>query len=255
MDSKGLITDVRHNAAVFEHHKHAYAHPCPSGSGADDGYGKIKDILSAIDAVKPTVLIGVSARPKAFTEEVVRSIAQCVKNKYSARSEDGSLKDKPTPRIPTIMALSNPTSKAECTAEQAYQWTNGDVVYMSGSPFDPVTLEDGRTYIPGQGNNAYIFPGVGLGARAALANSITDDDFLVAAKTLSDCVDASMLAEGRAYPPLSHLTTVSRRIALAVARNVMDTGRSSLSMTVSDAELDERIGDIQYDPFRDYHTC
>jgi malate dehydrogenase (oxaloacetate-decarboxylating)(NADP+) len=117
---------------------------------------------------------------------------------------------------PIVFALSNPTSKAECTAGQAYAWSEGRAIFASGSPFDPVEL-NGRRFVPGQGNNIYIFPGVGMGVLASQAREVTDAMFLAAARTLAGMVSGDDLAMGRVYPSLTQIRDVSRRIATAVA--------------------------------------
>ncbi len=126
-DSKGVVSSFRTDDLA--HHKRPFAHALPTG--ADGG----TNLAAAIAALKPTVLVGVSAQPGAFSEDVCKAMAKI--------SE-----------APLILALSNPTSKAECTAAQAYEWTDGRCVFFSGSPFDPVTLPGGRVVVPGQGNNA-----------------------------------------------------------------------------------------------------
>jgi len=205
-DSQGLITNKRPDLSQMPHHKLPFAHDVPAafeeatkGAGGDN-------LLAAVRAVKPTGIIGVSAQGGSFTEAICKEMAKI--NEH-----------------PVIFALSNPTSKAECTATQAYTWTDGKCVYASGSPFDQVTLADGRKFTPGQGNNAYIFPGVGLGAIASGATSLTDDDMIVAAFTLSKLVSKERLDTGCAYPPLSEIREVSAKIAAAVAANVYDNNR------------------------------
>jgi len=187
VDSKGLI--VKGRDALSEHKLH-YAHdhaPCA-------------DLSGAVKSLKPTMLIGASGQPKTFTEEIIKVMA--------AANER-----------PVIFALSNPTSKAECTAEEAYRWTDGRVVFASGSPFASVTL-NGQTHVPGQGNNAYIFPGVGLGVVCTGAQRVTDAMFIKAAGTLASLIRENELAEGRVYPSLNRIHEVSHAIAVAVAGEV-----------------------------------
>ncbi len=118
---------------------------------------------------------------------------------------------------PIVFALSNPTSQAECTARQAYEWSDCRAIYASGSPFDPVTM-DGCTMVPGQGNNSYVFPGIGLGVLASRSSRVTDDMFFAAASNLASQVDGSSLQLGRVYPALSDIQAVSLNISVAVFR-------------------------------------
>jgi malate dehydrogenase (oxaloacetate-decarboxylating)(NADP+) len=117
---------------------------------------------------------------------------------------------------PIILALSNPTSKSECTAKEAYEWSSGQVIFASGSPFDPVQIS-GKTLCPGQGNNAYIFPGLGLGVLSSKSTRVIDEMFLAAAKALACQVKPEDLAVGRIFPHLSRIRQVSLDIAVAVA--------------------------------------
>ncbi|MDX1569347.1 MAG: NAD-dependent malic enzyme [Xanthomonadales bacterium] len=191
IDSRGLITAGREGLAE---HKRPYAHEL-------DFKG---DLLHAIRTLEPGALIGVCGQPQVFTEPVVRAMAEINER-------------------PVIFALSNPTSKAECTAEQAYRWSDGRAVFASGSPFAGLKIGD-QSFVPGQGNNAYIFPGVGLGLIAAEANRCTDRMFLAAARTLAEMVEPYDLSVGRVYPPLTRIREVSARIATAVAEIAFSEG-------------------------------
>jgi malate dehydrogenase (oxaloacetate-decarboxylating)(NADP+) len=153
--------------------------------------------LDAIDAIRPHVLIGATGAPNTFTQEVIERMSA-------------------VNRRPVIFALSNPTSRAECTPEQAYRWSNGQAIFTSGSPFAPVTY-NGVTFRPAQGNNAYVFPGIGLGAVACRARTLPDELFLAAAHTLADLVREKDLAQGSLYPPLQEIRNISLAIAVAVA--------------------------------------
>jgi malate dehydrogenase (oxaloacetate-decarboxylating)(NADP+) len=185
VDSKGLVVASRKDLAA---HKQRYAHE----------HAPVGDLLAAVKAVKPTAIVGVAAVGGAFTEAVLAEMAR--------------LNDRPI-----VFALSNPTSKSECTAAQAYASTGGGALFACGSPFDPVTLA-GQTFVPRQGNNSYIFPGVGLGAIVSRTSRITEEMFMAAATTLAEQVDRSDLAQGSLYPALSRVRDVSAAIATAVAK-------------------------------------
>lgn len=181
--------------------------------------------LEALRTIRPHVLIGATGAPGTFTREVVEMMAD--------------INDRPV-----IFALSNPTSRAECTAEQAYSWSGGRAIFASGSPFDSVEL-DGRQHIPGQGNNVYIFPGIGLGAIACKANRISEAMFLSAARTLASLVDDTRLESGTVYPPLSEIRDVSARIAVTVAEQAYVEGLAQLPRP---DDLDTFIRAQMYDP-------
>lgn len=184
VDSKGLV--VKSRTDLVEH-KRPYAHD----------HEFIKDFLTAVETLKPTGIIGVSGQGQTFTKPIVEAMARLNER-------------------PLIFALSNPTSKSECTAQQAYEWSDGRAVFASGSPFPPVTYK-GRVFVPGQANNAYVFPGIGLGLVASGAKRVPDAMFTAAAFTLAAMAEASDLEQGRIYPPLERIREVSARIAVAVA--------------------------------------
>jgi malate dehydrogenase (oxaloacetate-decarboxylating)(NADP+) len=190
-DSQGLLVAGRDDIPP---QKRPYAHD----------HDPVSDFQEAIRILKPTALIGCAGQPAVFDEDVIRLMA--------AEHER-----------PIIFALSNPTAKAECTAQQAYEWSEGRAVFASGSPFDPVQLGN-QTFVPGQGNNAYIFPGVGLGAVVSQSTRVTDGMFLRAAQVLAGMVTDEDLAMGRVYPGLSQIREVSAQIAAAVADMAYDEG-------------------------------
>jgi malate dehydrogenase (oxaloacetate-decarboxylating)(NADP+) len=213
VDSKGLVVAGRDALAE---HKRPYAHP----------HAPVDDFLGALRALQPTAIIGVGATPGGFHEGVVREMA--------------SLN-----RQPIVFALSNPTSKAECTAEQAYAWSDGRALFASGSPFDPVTLPDGRHFVPRQGNNSYIFPGVGLALVVVGATRVTETMFLAAARALARCTSQADLDQGSLYPPLGTVRDVSARIAVDVAEIALRDGLASIERP---ADIEETIRAEMYDP-------
>ena len=179
----------------------------------------------SIEMVQPHVLIGATGASGAFTEEVVKLMAKINKQ-------------------PVIFALSNPTSKSECTAEQAYQWSDGRAVFASGSPFLPVIHGD-HTLHPGQSNNAYVFPGIGLGIIASDSTRVSEEMFLDAARILADLVDEASLKSGTVFPPLSKIRHISVKIAVAVAKRAYEQG---FAKKVKPSSLQKMIGELMYDP-------
>jgi malate dehydrogenase (oxaloacetate-decarboxylating)(NADP+) len=212
VDVEGLLTEGRTDLMP---HNLPYAHDHAPA-----------DFLSAIDAVKPNILIGATGAPGTFTVDVIK--------RMSALNER-----------PAIFALSNPTSRAECTAEQAYEWSDGQAVFASGSPFQPVERQ-GQTLRPAQGNNAYIFPGIGLGAIVAEAKRISEEMFLGAAEALADAVTDADIAEGAIYPRLNTIRAVSKQIALKVATTANEQG---LARNEQSAAYETAIDQYMYDPY------
>ncbi|WP_370979651.1 NAD-dependent malic enzyme [Agaribacterium sp. ZY112] len=179
----------------------------------------------AVDTIKPDVLIGASGTPKVFTQDIIEFMAQ--HNEH-----------------PVIFALSNPTSKAECSAEDAYLWSGGRAIFASGSPFGPVHV-NGEIKVPGQGNNAYIFPGLGLGALHGGLTRIDDELLICAAQTLANTVTDKELAQGCLYPPLHNIRSVSVAIASAVAQKAEELGDVRRPLV---GDFGERLRASLYDP-------
>jgi|UniRef100_A0A7V6A5W6 malate dehydrogenase (oxaloacetate-decarboxylating)(NADP+) len=184
VDSHGLVVKSRSDLSGK---KLLYAHD----------HEFIWDLPAIVEALKPTALIGVSGRQGLFTPALLEAMGR-------------------NHERPIIFPLSNPTSKSECTAAEAYQATGGRAIVATGSPFAPVTVE-GKILVPAQGNNVYIFPGVGLGVIASGSRHVTDEMFFAAAKTLAQAVAPEDLEQGRVYPPLARIREVSAAIAAAVA--------------------------------------
>jgi malate dehydrogenase (oxaloacetate-decarboxylating)(NADP+) len=212
VDSKGLVVKDRTDLAA---HKRPFAHEHPFTA----------DALSAVASIRPTAVIGVAGMPGLLTQPVLEAMAAINER-------------------PVVFALSNPTSRAECTAQQAYAWTGGRAVFASGSPFEPVDF-GGRTYVPGQANNAYIFPGVGLGAIACASRGIVDEMFLAAARALASEVGEADLEQGRVYPSLGRIRDVSVRIAVAVAEVAY---RRGLARTPRPDDLAADIRALLFEP-------
>jgi malate dehydrogenase (oxaloacetate-decarboxylating)(NADP+) len=196
VDTHGLVVKGREGLAE---HKLRFAHEGPPAA----------DLLTALEALKPTALIGVSTIARAFGKPVIEAMSR--------------LNDRPM-----IFALSNPTSKSECTAEEAYGWSSGKAIFASGSPFPPCVW-NGKTFVSGQGNNSYIFPGVGLGVVASEARHVTDQMFAAAARTLASLVLPADLEMGRIYPSLTRIREVSAHIGAAVAEVAFSAGLAQVA--------------------------
>jgi malate dehydrogenase (oxaloacetate-decarboxylating)(NADP+) len=190
-DRKGLVTADRETL-------HDYQRPFAQR------HAPIADFVAAIEALRPTGIIGLSTVGGAFDERVIEAIARVNER-------------------PMIFAYSNPTSRSECTAEQAYTWSAGRAVFASGSPFPPVRFGD-RTFVSGQGNNVYVFPAVGMAVFATGARRVTDEMFIAAARGVAEQVTPSDIAVGLVYPPVSGILETELRVAARVAEVIFDRG-------------------------------
>lgn len=220
-DSKGLIVD---DGSVRDEYKAEMAWS-PQHVGELGLNGDHVGLLETCRAFRPTVLIGTSGQRGAFTEEVVREVAAGVDR-------------------PMFLPISNPTELSEAEPADLYRWTDGRALVAAGSPFPPVTLGE-RTYHVGQGNNAFIFPGIGLGATEAGATFVTDSMFYAAAKALAHCVTAAELDSGLLYPTIDRLHDVSRAVAHAVMQDAAEQG---VAGSLSDDEIARRLDAATWSP-------
>ena len=221
-DSSGLLHEGQ---AIDEPHKRELAMPLATMRELGLDPARTHSPVDVIHALKPTVLVGATARAGTFTEPMLAAMAQHVQR-------------------PVVLPLSNPTSKAECTPEQALRWTGGRALVATGSPFDDVVL-DGQRHVIGQSNNVFIFPGVGLGAAIAEAREITTEMFHVAAATLARSVSAERLAAGALFPNQSDLRAASFAIACAVVRHASET---DLGRRVPAADVESLVREAMWDP-------
>jgi len=212
VDLFGLI--VRGRSGDLMPHNLPYAHEHPEA-----------DFLAALDSIRPHVLIGATGVAGSFPQAAIERMAR-----YNER--------------PVVLALSNPTSRAECTAEQACRWSEGRALFASGSPFADVPMR-GSMFRSSQSNNAYIFPGIGLGTTFARATGVTDSMFLAAARALAESVSPDAIEQGLLYPPLGELREISARIAAAVASAAFEAGVASVAPP---AELVDAIRASMFDP-------
>ncbi|XP_017675212.1 PREDICTED: NADP-dependent malic enzyme, mitochondrial isoform X3 [Lepidothrix coronata] len=221
-DQRFVFQGAGEGRSHLNHEKELFAQDHPSMDSLEE----------VVQKVKPTAIIGVAAVAGAFTEKLLKDMAA-----FNER--------------PIVFALSNPTSKAECTAEQCYRLTEGRGIFASGSPFPKVTLPNGKTFFPGQGNNAYVFPGVALGVTACGVRHISDDIFLMTAEAIAAEVTEQNLAEGRLYPPLGSIRDVSRKIAVKIVDWAYKQGLASWYPEPADKEafVKQFIYSPDYDSF------
>ena len=200
-DINGLLESTRTDLVDFQQ---VYAHK----------HAATRDFVAAIESIRPTTIIGVSTIGGAFNQNVIETMSRINER-------------------PVILALSNPTEKAECTPEQAYTWSKGKAIYASGVQFPPVHF-GGRTYLPGQANNFYIFPAIGMAIFATQASRVTDEMFIEAARAVADQVPSDLLQQGLLYPPQSNILESEIQTAARVAKLVFDSGLARVSAPVTD---------------------
>lgn len=189
-DINGLLEDTRKDLVDFQKR---YAHK----------YAPTRDFVAAIESIKPTTIIGVSTVGGTFTQKVIEAMSHVNER-------------------PVVLALSNPTDHAECTAEQAYTWSKGKAIYAAGVQFSPVNYQ-GKTFLPGQANNFYIFPAVGMAIFATQASRVTDEMFIEAARAVADQVPSDLLKQGLLYPLQSNILETEIQTAARVAKLVFDS--------------------------------
>ena len=215
-DINGLVESSRIDLADFQKpfaHQHA---PC-------------KSFVDAIKDIKPNGIVGVSTVPKLFNQEVIEAMSMVNER-------------------PIIFPYSNPTSRSECTAEEAYKWSKGKAIFASGSPFDPVKLGD-KTFVPGQGNNVYIFPAMGMAVLATQSTRVTEQMFIVAAKAVAEQVTQEELNSGLIYPPQSQILNASLHTAAKIATYIFDQGLARIDRP---KDIEAHVRSMAYQPvYRD----
>jgi malic enzyme len=199
LDSHGFLVD---DEPIDDLHKRAFAWPAALAAKAGLGAGSPRDLLAVVRALHPTMLIGTSGEPGTFTEEVIREMAAHVEH-------------------PLVFPMSNPTSKSEAKPEDILRWSEGRALVATGSPFDPVHF-GGRVHVIGQGNNVYIFPGVGLGVLVSEAKEVTTSMFAAAARRLAETVHDGELQVGSLFPPATRIREVTAAVAGAVVQAALD---------------------------------
>ena len=222
LDTHGLLVD---DEPITEPHKRDFAWPAAVAEAQGFGKGRPRDLVAVVRAVKPTMLIGTSGEPGVFTEEVIREMARHVER-------------------PLVFPMSNPTSKSEARPADVIAWTQGRALVATGSPFDPVPWEQ-RTIQIGQGNNAFVFPGMGLGTLVSEAREVTDSMFAAAAERLAAEVSDGQLASGSLYPRIRDIRRVTVQIAEAVVREARACG---VGRQLEDAQVPLAVAQAMWEP-------
>jgi malate dehydrogenase (oxaloacetate-decarboxylating) len=211
---------------ISDVHKRPFAWPLALAEKHGLGTGKSRDLLAVVRALKPTMLIGTSGEPGVFTEDVIREMAMHTKR-------------------PLIFPMSNPTSKSEAIPADILNWTDGNALIATGSPFAPVT-HLGKTHVIGQGNNAFIFPGVGLGLMVSEAREVTEGMFVAAARRLAEEVHPSDMDAGSLFPSTSQIRYVTAKVAEAVVQAARDQKLANRVLT--DAEIPKAVAAAMWNP-------
>jgi len=212
VNSRGLVTAETTGLSEFQR---PFAHP----------HAPAKDLAAIVEAIRPSVLVGVSTIPHSFSRQVIEAMARVNER-------------------PVIFPYSNPTSKSECTAQEAIEWSGGRAIFASGSPFAPLH-HTGRLFVPGQGNNVYIYPAIGMAVFATEASRVTDEMFLRAAESLAAQVTQQDLDVNLIYPPMANIRETSVEVAIRVAELIFDRG---LARVERPADVAAFVRDKVYDP-------
>ena len=223
IDSHGFLVD---DEPIKDVHKRNFAWPAALAEKYGLGKGQPRDLLAVVRALKPTMLIGTSGEPGVFTEDIIREMA-----KHTER--------------PLVFPMSNPTSKTEALPSNILNWTGGRALVATGSPFEPVTYA-GRTHVIGQGNNAFIFPGMGLGLMVSEAREVTDGLFAAAAHRLAEEVHADDLAAGSLFPSTSQIRRVTKAVAESVVKAAQDEGLAK--RVIAEADIPHAVAEAMWDP-------
>ena len=223
LDTRGLVVD---DEPIADEHKKAFAWPAALAAKMGLGKGQPRDLLAVVRALHPTMLIGTSQQPGAFTEAVIREMAAHVER-------------------PLVFPMSNPTSKCEAKPEDVLRWTDGRALVATGSPFDPVHI-GGRVHVIGQGNNVFIFPGMGLGVMVSEATEVTQGMFAAAAQRLAENVHAGELEVGSLFPPAGRIREVTASVAEAVVQEAVASGVARRRL--DSAEIPAAIAEAMWAP-------